>query len=100
MIKSSRPSRIETPAKTQNPLVRGVWYLLAISLLVPITAMILVAMFTNNWQKTASKLRTKFEYESYGIWFMCRHVSIDWLNNNQDVFCSTIDFKICMRELF
>lgn len=75
-------------------LVRSVWYFLGHVLLFLVTVLIFFALFSNNWQKTISEksnINERFsEYYTFGIWFTCRHITVSWLDNNQDVYCSRI----------
>ena len=79
--------------------MRSVWYLLSFVILVPVTALILTALFTNNWQRTVAAVQPTYQFFTSGLWFQCRHVKVYWLNNLEDVFCTSLDFSTSKSEL-
>ena len=86
----------EAIANIRSRVVRTPFYLISMVLLFIATILILIALFTNNWQKTASFLvsNSKLEYFTYGLWFTCRHVNADWLTkHSDDVYCHTTDYS-------
>lgn len=85
------------PKGLSNPfkrVVRGPFYLLASMLLFFSTTLILISLFTNNWQRTSSQFKNP-EYYTYGLWFTCRHIQLNWLKNHHDIYCSTTDYSVC-----
>lgn len=78
-------------------VVRGPFYLCAVLVLFFSTTLILTAMFSSNWQKKTS-IENRQEYFTYGLWFTCRHIKLDWLGNH-DFYCSTTNFKNCKFNL-
>ena len=78
-------------------VVRGPFYLFSTVLLLGVTAMVFTAYFTNNWQTTYNTNLEYYqnqmrEYVTNGLWFTCRHVKIDWIPDQSDVYCGTYNF--------
>lgn len=96
-LKETNPQTIS--ANILKRVVRGPFYLLGFVLLFCSTSMIFVALFTNNWQRTSSKL-VKDEFYSFGLWFTCRHVKLSWIKDHQDIYCATSDFSACKIFIF
>ena len=59
-----------------------VFYLVALGLLFIATLLILIALFTSNWIKTAAYLVENNVYYTFGLWFVCTHKSQDYLKAN------------------
>jgi hypothetical protein len=83
----------------RSRIVRTPFYLFSAVLLFISTLLILVALFTNNWQKTASRLvdKVSVEYFTYGLWFTCRHVNAKWITDHSaDVYCARSNYNSSM----
>lgn len=85
------PKNEEKKPSVLQKVVRSPFYLFSFVLLFFVTVMILIAMFTNNWMKTASSL-VKDEYYTYGLWFSCRIIRLSWYKDQFDRYCSTADY--------
>lgn len=75
-------------------VVRGPVYLCGVLVLLFSTVLIFVAMFTNNWQRKVSTENTQ-EFFTYGLWFTCRNIRLEWIENHHDLYCFTTDFSNC-----
>ncbi|CAF0944849.1 unnamed protein product [Brachionus calyciflorus] len=74
-------------------VVRGPLYLCASLILLFSTILILIAMFTSNWQRKTSIINSQ-EYFTYGLWFTCRHISLKWIQNHHDYYCTTSNYSL------
>jgi hypothetical protein len=88
--KKAAKSEEEKPSLLKK-VVRSPFYFFSFVLLFFVTAMVFIAMFTNNWMKTASSL-VKDEYYTFGLWFSCRVIRLGWYKNQFDRYCSTADY--------
>ena len=95
--KSIRDLELAPPDTTS---MRSIWYLLSFVLLIPVTALILTALFTNNWQRSVASTQPSYQFITSGLWFKCRHVSVYWLNNQADSFCTSLDFSESKSSFF
>lgn len=69
--------------------VRSIWYLFSFVLLWMVTPLIFIALFTNNWLKTASSLVTDNSIiNTQGVFFLCRQVKASWINYT-DIYCKS-----------
>ena len=87
----------------RSRIVRTPFYLFSFCLLCVATTLVLVALFTSNWQRTAGYLidRVNSEYFTYGLWFTCRHVNVDWIRNHpDDIYCHPSNYsasELCFK---
>jgi hypothetical protein len=58
---------------------RTPFYYIGVLFLFAATLLILIALFTSHWSKTASYLITN-TYNSYGLWFICSHYGREFYN--------------------
>jgi hypothetical protein len=87
----------------RSRIVRTPFYLFSFCLLFIATVLILIALFTSNWQKTASYLvdNVDVEYYTYGLWFTCRHVNVNWIQNHpDDVYCHSSNYSSSINGVF
>lgn len=96
---STKKKLTQAPDNIIRNVVRGPLYLCASLLLLFSTALVFTAMFTSNWQKKFSKINAQ-EYYTYGLWFTCRHISLNWISNHHDYYCSTTDYSLCKPFYF
>jgi hypothetical protein len=93
---ANKPPVYRFAGTIRSRIVRTPFYLFSAVLLFIATVLTLVALFTNNWQKTASRLvdRANTEYFTYGLWFTCRHVNANWLTSHpDDVYCQRSNYN-------
>lgn len=94
--KQSNVTPSSVVAGVRSRLIRTPVYFISWILMFVATTLLLVALFTSNWQKTASYLipKSHYEYFTYGLWFVCRRVNADWLyDHRDDVYCSTAKYS-------
>lgn len=59
---------------------RTPFYFIGLALLFVATLFVLIALFSNNWVRTAS-YQMHYVYHTYGLWFYCRRYNTGWTPN-------------------
>ncbi len=94
VIENTNKNKTESKTKVSPNDIRGIWYFLGLVLLLLVTGLIFIALFTNNWRKSLQDSQNSnqmySEYYTFGIWFTCRHITIVWLGIT-DIYCSQIN---------
>lgn len=79
-VKASSPPIIQQEGTRERPTRRSLFYFIAYFFLFVGTLFVLIALFTNNWMRTASKLVNNLYY-TYGLWFVCARLNFSWYTN-------------------
>lgn len=85
--KTTIEPEIDSQACCRSSTVRSIWYILSFTLLFIADILVLFALFTVHWKKTASPLiQENVVYFTEGLFLLCRQVDTPWLDQT-DVYC-------------